>query len=242
MKAVILAGGRGTRLAPYTTIFPKPLLPVGNIPILEIIIRQLVHHNFKDITLSLGYLSEMINIYLQNNHNFGNGVKLSQVKEEFPLGTAGALALIPKPKETFLVMNGDILTTLNYSKLIKFHKEKGAQLTIATSIKKIKLELGLLEVKEDFTVTDYNEKPTMEFFDSMGIYIYEPTILSYIEYGKYLDLPTLVLRLIENGERVLSYQHDEPHFWLDMGSYGDYERANKEFEKRRNEFLPDVKG
>src|SRR5512135_3478808 len=131
MKTVILAGGKGTRLAPYTTIFPKPLVPIGDRPILEIIIRQLVRQGFGDILLSVGHLGELIEAYFQNGHRNISGLKLAYYRESQPLGTAGSLAVIPGLTDTFLVMNGDILTTLDYRRLVEFHRSREAVLTIA---------------------------------------------------------------------------------------------------------------
>jgi NDP-sugar pyrophosphorylase family protein len=239
MKAVILAGGKGARLAPYTTIFPKPMLPVGDKPILEIIIRQLAYYGFKEIVLSVGHLAELIQAYFQNRNTLPEGISLTYIKEEKPLGTAGPIALIPDLKETFLVMNGDVLTTLDYLKLLAFHKEKGALLTVAMHKKEVKMNLGIIEVSNDYQITKYTEKPQFSYFNSMGIYVYEPEVIRYIEPGVYLDLPTLVLKLIENGDKVFGYYHDKPHYWLDIGQHEDYQKANEEFEKRRTEFLPD---
>lgn len=238
MKAIILAGGKGTRLAPYTTVFPKPMLPVGDRPILEIIIRQLAYYGFKEIILSVGFLAELIQAYFQNCHNLPEGTRLTYIREEKPLGTAGPIALIPELRETFLVMNGDVLTTLDYSKLLAFHKERDALLTIATHKKEVKMDLGIVEIAGDQRVTKYIEKPTYIYFDSMGIYVYEPEVIRYIEPGVYLDFPTLVLRLIENGKKVISYFHDKSHYWIDIGQHEDYQRANEDFEKEREKFLP----
>lgn len=242
MKAIILAGGKGTRLLPYTTVFPKPMLPVGGKPILEIIIRQLAYYGFRDIVLSVGYLAEIIEAYFQkDNFALNNGVTLAYVKEKEPLGTAGPIALMPDLKETFLVMNGDVLTTLDYSKLMAFHKEKDALLTIATSKKEVKMDLGIVEIDDAQRVRNYIEKPTYTYFDSMGIYIYEPEVIRYIEHGIYLDFPTLVQKLIENGEKVVAYYYDKSYYWIDIGQRKEYERANEEFEKRRDEFLPEIR-
>jgi NDP-sugar pyrophosphorylase family protein len=239
MKAIILAGGKGTRLIPYTTVFPKPMLPVGDKPILEIIIRQLAYYGFKEIILCVSHLAQLIQAYFQNCHSLLEGVSLTYVKEEKPLGTAGPIALIPNLKETFLVMNGDVLTTLDYLKLLAFHKEKGALLTVAMHKKEVKINLGIIEASNDYQITKYTEKPQLSYFNSMGIYIYEPEVIRYIEPGVYLDLPTLVLKLIENGDKVFGYYHDKPHYWLDIGQHEDYQKANEEFEKRRTEFLPE---
>src|SRR5512136_1705598 len=167
MKAVILAGGKGTRLAPYTTIFPKPLVPIGERPILEIIIRQLVRHGIGDIVLSVGHLGELIEAYFQNGHRNIPGLTLEYFREKQPLGTAGSLAMIPGLDETFLAMNGDILTTLNYRALIKHHREQGAALTIAMHQKDVKIDLGVLETNASGVLTSYVEKPLYSFAVSM---------------------------------------------------------------------------
>lgn len=239
MKAVILAGGKGTRLAPYTTVIPKPLLPVGKMPILEIIIKQLTHYGLKDIVLSVGYLSELIQAYFQNYQAAHKDSSISYVKEKEPLGTAGSLALVGDLSETFLVMNGDVLTSLDYSKLIEFHKKSRALLTIAVNKKEVRLDLGVVVMGKDGRVKDYLEKPVNTYFDSMGIYVYEPEVLKYIEKDVYLDLPTLVKRLVKNGEKVAGYLHEKAYYWIDMGQPKDYQKANEEFEKRMKEFLPE---
>lgn len=241
MKAVILAGGKGARLAPYTTVIPKPMLPVGDQPILEIVITQLAYYGFLDITLSVGYLAGIIKAYFQVNGSLPQSVSLSYVSEDVPLGTAAPLSLIKDLDDTFLVVNGDVLTTLDYSDLITFHKQRGAALTIATFPKKVPMNLGIVEVDSDHIVSNYLEKPTFTYNESMGIYVYEPSVLNYIEPGVHLDIPTLVLRLIENGERVLAYKSNNPCYWIDMGEHGDYEKAIEVFEKRRMDFLPQLK-
>lgn len=238
MKAVILAGGRGTRMAPYTMVFPKPMLPVGGRPILEIIINQLAFHGFKTIMLSVGYLAEVIQAYFQSNSHIPKDVTIKYVKEKEPLGTAAPVALIPDLDQTFLVMNGDVLTTLDYSELMAFHKANGALLTIAVCSKKVKMNLGIVEFGDDKRVTGYVEKPTYTFNDSMGIYVYEREIINYITPGVYMDLPTLVQKLLKEGEKVLAYCSTRPYYWIDMGHHQDYEEANKVFEKKKDEFLP----
>ncbi len=145
MRAVILAGGRGTRLAPYTTILPKPLMPVDDMPILEIVIRQLARHGFRDLTLAVGYLSQLLMAYCGDGSKFD--VRLNYSQEEQPLGTAGPIALIPELKESFLVMNGDLLTTLDYSSMLQYHRERGALATVACYQRDVKIDLGVLEVE-----------------------------------------------------------------------------------------------
>jgi NDP-sugar pyrophosphorylase family protein len=239
MNAIILAGGKGTRLAPYTTILPKPLLPVGGMPILEIIIRQLCYYGFNHITLSVGHLSELIYAYFQNYQEKHKDVEISYVKEKQPLGTAGPVALIKDIKGHFLVMNGDVLTTLDYRRLMDFHGKSGALLTIAVNKREIRQEVGVVVFNDKYEVSDYIEKPMNTYFDSMGIYAYSAGVLKYIEKEVHLDLPALVKRIIAAGEKVMCYLHDKPHFWIDMGQHMDYQKANEEFEKRRADFIPD---
>jgi len=234
MKVVILAGGKGTRLAPYTTIFPKPLVPIGDRPILEIIIRQLAGQGLGDIVLSIGHLGELIEAYFQNERLNISGLRLDYFRENDPLGTAGSLAMIPGLDETFLVMNGDILTTLDYRALVRHHREQGAALTIAMHRKEVKIDLGVLETNEEGNLVSYNEKPLYSFDVSMGIYIYEPRALKFIPKGEYMDFPDLVRALLTNGEKVAGFHSRD--YWLDIGRREDYELAQQEFESRIAEF------
>jgi len=234
MKTVILAGGKGTRLAPYTTIFPKPLVPIGDRPILEIIIRQLVNHGLGDILLSVGHLGELIEAYFQNGHRNIPGLNLEYFREKQPLGTAGSLAMIPGLDETFLVMNGDILTTLNYKALIQHHRESKAALTIAMHEKDVKIDLGVLETNDSSELIAYHEKPLYSFKVSMGIYVYEPHVLKYMPKGEYLDFPDLVRILLEKGEKISGYPSKD--YWLDIGRREDYELAQLEYNSRAEEF------
>ena len=236
MKAVVLAGGKGTRLAPYTTVFPKPLVPIGHRPILDIIIRQLSYYGFRDIVLNVGYLSELIRAYFQNGINDLENVNLSYHKEHNPTGTAGSLFSIPDLTETFLVMNGDILTTLDYTKLVSYHREKGGILTVGMHKKVHKIDLGVIETDSNGFLTSYKEKPETEYKVSMGVYVYEPNVLEYIESDIYLDFPHLVTRLLENGEKVVGYPCSD--FWLDIGNHEDYVKAQKVFEESKYDFLP----
>jgi len=234
MKTVILAGGKGTRLVPYTTIFPKPLVPIGERPILDIIIRQLVRQGFGDILLSVGHLGELIEAYFQNGHKNIPGLTLEYFRESQPLGTAGPLSLIPGLTDTFLVMNGDVLTTLDYRQLVAFHRRCAAALTVAMHRKEVKMELGVLETNCTGELTAYREKPLFSFDVSMGVYVYEPRVLQYIPKGLYLDFPNLVMRLLDRGEKVVGFQSQD--YWLDIGRREDYELAQQEFHSRAAEF------
>jgi NDP-mannose synthase len=233
-RAVILAGGKGTRLAPYTAVLPKPLMPIGEMPILEIVIRQLARHGIHDITLAVGYLAELLMAYCGNGEKFG--VQLSYSREEQPLGTAGPISLIPNLDETFLVMNGDLLTTIDYSAMWQYHKMRGAIATLASYRREVKIDLGVVE-SEDGWVKDYIEKPTYHYMVSTGIYIFEPRVLEFMERGQRLDLPELVRRLMHVGEKVNIYNFNG--YWLDIGRHDDYESAVEEFNAHRTEFLPE---
>jgi NDP-sugar pyrophosphorylase family protein len=237
MKAIILAGGRGARLAPYTTVLPKPLMPIGEYPIIEILVRQLIAQGITDLTLTVGYLAELIRAYFLQRPSLTARLKLSYVSEEKPTGTAGSLSLVPDLNETFLVMNGDLLTTLKFQDLIHHHRERGAALTIAVRKKHVKIDLGVVVTDDDYQITDYREKPELDYQISMGIYVYEPRVLKYVERGEYLDFPDLVLRLIRAGERVVGFPSRD--IWLDIGRHEDYQLAVQEFETHREEFCAD---
>ena len=233
MRAVILAGGKGTRLAPYTTVLPKPLMPIGEMPILEIVIRQLEKHGFNDLTLAVGYLAELLMAYCGDGSKFN--VKLNYSREEQPLGTAGPISLVSDLNDTFLVMNGDLLTTIDYSAMLKYHKERGALATVACYQRDVKIDLGVIEVDSDNWVVNYIEKPTYHYSVSMGIYLFEPEVLQYIPKNQRLDLPELVINLMNADKKVNVFNFDG--YWLDIGRPDDYEKAIEEFGKNRETFL-----
>ena len=234
MKAILLAGGKGTRLAPYTTVLPKPLMPIDDEPILEIVIRQLVHAGFNEITLAVGYLAELIVAYFGDGSRWG--VQLTYSREDVPLGTAGPIALVPNIKDAVLVMNGDVLSTLDYAALLSYHRKRGAIATLVAYTRAEKIDLGVIENDADNWLTDYVEKPIYRYNVSAGIYIFEPSILSYIPSGERLDLPELVLKLVKQGEKINIYNFDG--YWLDIGHPDDYVKAVDEFKANRNSFLP----
>jgi NDP-mannose synthase len=234
MKAIVLAGGRGTRLAPYTTVLPKPLMPIADKPILDIVIRQLRHHGFTDITLAVGYLAELLMAYVGAGERFGLQIKYS--REEQPLGTAGPLGLIPDLTDRFLVMNGDVLTAINYADMLANHQASGAIGTVAVHPRSVKIDLGVVEYNEQHHLTQYVEKPTHHYRVSMGIYIFEPRVLASIPKNVRLDLPDLVKQLVAAGEIVNCYPYDG--YWLDIGSADDYQQAAADFEKLAGQLLP----
>jgi len=209
-------------------------MPIGEMPILEIVIRQLQKKGFDDITLATGYLAELLMAYCGDGSKFNT--KIDYSREEQPLGTAGPIALVPNLTDTFLVMNGDLLTTIDYSAMLKYHHERGALATVACYQRDVKIDLGVIQVDEDNWISDYIEKPIYHYSVSMGIYLFEPEILNYIPKGGRLDLPELVLKLMRDGKKVNAFNFDG--YWLDIGRHDDYERAIEEFSKNRDAFLP----
>lgn len=235
MKAVILAGGKGTRLAPYTRILPKPLTPVGDMPILEILLRQMKGSGISDIIITVGHLSGLLQAFFQNGEKLGMNITYSL--EDMPLGTAGPLAGISGLTDTFIVANGDILTTLNITDLVRFHKEKQAKITIAVHHRKVAINYGVIQFDSTQFVSGYIEKPSIDYWVSMGIYVFEPEVLAHIPPNEYLDFPDLVKKLLAAGEKVAAYPFDD--YWQDLGRPDDYEAATQDFETMRSRFIPE---
>jgi NDP-sugar pyrophosphorylase family protein len=236
LNAVILAGGKGRRLRPYTTVLPKPLMPLGDMPIVEVVLRQLAAFGFEEVTLAVGYLAELLMAYCGDGSKFG--LRVCYSKEEEPLGTAGPLALIKGLDDTFLVMNGDVLTSLDLAALVRQHRSNGAVATIATHRREQQINYGIIESDESRRITAYVEKPRYHYQVSMGVYVLEPEVLNTMQPGVYLDLPDLVRGLMAAGRPVLAYPFDG--YWLDIGRHDDYEQAVEEFEAMRASLLPRV--
>ena len=238
-RAIILAGGKGTRLSPYTTVLPKPLLPIGDRAILEVVVEQLRGYGFTHLTLAVGYLAHLVRAVMQDGTH--HGVTIDYHEEDEPLGTVGALATIEGLDDSFLVMNGDVLTALDYGQLLDVHRQSENLLTIASHRRVVRTEYGVLHVQEGGeetkAVVGFEEKPELPYTVSMGVYVMEPRALEYIDVGARLDLPDLVLRLLDAGERVGSYLFEG--YWLDIGRHEDYERAIREYESLRSELQPD---
>jgi NDP-sugar pyrophosphorylase family protein len=222
MKAVILAGGKGSRLKPYTTSFPKPLMPVGDKPILEILVRQLAAAGQKDIILAVGHLAELIMSFLGDGRQFG--VKITYSREDKPLGTIGPLSLIKDElKETFLVINGDTLTDLNYSKLLVNHKNSKCIATIALTKREMEIDFGVPTLTEKSMIEKYEEKPKIIYNVGTGICVFEPDIFQYIQSSERTDLPDLLKKLFTARKKVNGYIHEG--YWFDIGRPADYEAA-----------------
>jgi Nucleoside-diphosphate-sugar pyrophosphorylase involved in lipopolysaccharide biosynthesis/translation initiation factor 2B, gamma/epsilon subunits (eIF-2Bgamma/eIF-2Bepsilon) len=233
--AVILAGGKGTRLRPYTTSIPKPLVPIGDeSAILEIVLRQLARDGFKRVTIAIGHLGELIRAYVGSGEQWG--LEVDYATEAKPLSTMGpVVAILDKLPEQFLVLNGDILTDLSFSALLDAHSASNAQLTIATYHRHVDVDFGVLTV-EAGRVVGFVEKPTLNYQVSMGVYAVSRAALAGYPAGEALGFDRLVIDLLAAGRNPASYAFEG--YWLDIGRPEDYDRANSEFVRLRSHLLP----
>lgn len=224
-KVILMAGGLGTRLQPLTNDTPKPLLRVGEKPILQTIIENFETYGFKDIIISVNYKAQMIKEYFGDGSEFG--VNISYIEETKRLGTAGALSLIEDEfNEPFFVMNGDLLTSINFQHLLDFHSYGNSTSTMCVREYDFQVPYGVIETKDD-QIKSIVEKPIHKFFVNAGIYLLSPEVLNYIPKNSFYDMPTLFEKLIEKEKKVLSFPIHE--YWLDIGRMEDFKRAQIEF-------------
>jgi len=235
VKAVVLAGGKGARLAPYTRIIPKPMMPIGDKAILEVMLHQMRRAGIHEVILTVGHLAGLMRAFFQDGSQLGLNICYSL--EDHPLGTAGPLGLIDGLDETFMVCNGDVLTTLDMRDLMDFHKQNMGVATIASHMRQVHIDLGVIQTNGDHSIVGYQEKPIIDYLVSMGIYIFEPEVLKYIPRGQYLDFPDLIKILVADNKKVMAYPFDG--YWEDLGRPDDYEQANADFEQMRSQFLPE---
>jgi NDP-mannose synthase len=247
-RAIILAGGQGTRLKPYTTFFPKALVPLGEMPVLELVLKQLKANGFTDITLAVGHLSELIRAYFGDGSALG--VSLSYVREIQPLGTAGPLKTIPDLPDNFLVMNADIVSDIDYRALFNAHvqgiaadgnqalqKPETCLATIAAYRRTSRIDFGVLEFTEqNRRIHNFIEKPVLEHSVSMGIYMFNRQVLDFIPDGTFFGFDQLVKTLIAQNQAIQAYSFDG--YWLDIGRVDDYETAVNDFQTLRAHLLP----
>jgi NDP-sugar pyrophosphorylase family protein len=226
-RAVVLAGGRGTRLLPYTIALPKPLVPIGDAPILEIIIRQLVGHGFSRITLAVNHQADILRAYFGDGSKWG--VEIDYSLEKTPLGTMGPLKLIPDLPDNFLVMNGDILTDLNYAGFFDTHVSKKRLFTISSAMRSQTIDYGVLEVEGGGSLVGFIEKPVLPYVVSMGIYCLSRQVVDLIPDRKPFGFDNLVLDLIARRKPVSVVAHDG--YWLDIGRPDDYQKAIDDWPK-----------
>jgi len=223
MKAIVLCGGKGTRLRPYTYSIPKPMLPLGKKPILEFVIGNLKHHGFNEIYLTVGYLKEQIMNYFGDGGKFG--VKIKYFVEEREMNTAGSILPCKEyVKETFIVTMGDHLTTIDPKKFADFHKNKGALATIALKRTGIPLEYGVAHVDKEGRIIQFEEKPIVQNLVNSGFYCFEPEIFEYIREG-YDFAQDVFPKLLADKRKVYGYIFDE--YWIDIGRVPDYEELNQ---------------
>lgn len=234
MLAVILAGGAGTRLRPLTFTIPKPLLPLGTKAILEIVVTQLAQAGFTRVVVSLGYMPHFFQAVLGAGAYLGTQLEYSQEPE--PLGTAGPLRLVPDLADDFLVLNGDVLTTLNFADMFAFHVANAAWLTIALHRRVIQVDYGVIKVHADGTFAEYVEKPEIAYEVSMGVYCLAKRCLDLIPAGHF-DIPQLVQAIVAANGQVACYRPD--CYWQDIGRLDDYERASADFIANPKVFLHD---
>ena len=232
-RAVILAGGRGTRLRPYTVVLPKPLMPIGDFPILEVIVRQLARAGFDHVTMAVNHQAELIKAFFQDGRKWN--LEIDYSLEDKPLGTMGPLRLIADLPEHFLVMNGDVLTDLDFAGMFDAHASSGAIFTIASSLREEMIDYGVLETDAESRLTGFREKPRSRYEVSMGIYMLSARVLNYIPRDRLYGFDHLMLDLIAAKEKVAVRRFDG--YWLDIGRPDDYARAIDEFDTMRSRFL-----
>lgn len=230
---VVLAGGTGTRLRPYTTVLPKPLMPVGDMPVLEILLRRLAAAGFERVNLAVGHLAELIEAYFGDGRRYG--LDLVYRRESEPLGTAGPLATMGLTADRVLVMNGDLLTTLEFAPLLEAHVASGAAATIAVLARKVPVDFGVVHLDGD-EVAAFEEKPVLSYDVSMGVYVFEQRVVGLIPSGSRYDFPDLLRAVLEQGWPV--HAHRSTDFWLDIGRIEDYELAQERFADVRDALLP----
>jgi len=233
IRVVVLAGGKGTRLRPYTTVFPKPLMPIGEMPILEVVLRQLKSYGFEKITISVNHLADLIQTFFGDGSKLG--LEISYCMEDKPLGTAGSLSLVENITDTFMVMNGDLLTTIDYSAMVNKHINSDAVATIGVFPREIKIDFGVLELDQNEELVKYSEKPSLEYLVSMGVNVFNKSVLDFIPHAQYLDIPRLMMNLKNAGKKVLGYRSQCE--WLDIGRPDDYEEAVAAFNQAREKYL-----
>lgn len=224
---VILSGGKGKRLKPYTLIMPKPLMPLGDKPILEVIIRKLAKHGFKKIIIAANYRAEIIKAFFENGKKFG--VKILYSVENKEMGTAAPIKLIKNLPQNFLVINGDILTNLNFSTFYKNHLLSKSLLTVGLTKRKQLINYGVIKIQKG-KIFGFLEKPINEYFVSMGVYVLNKNILKYIPSEKKFGFDNLISTLLKKKEKINFYNHKK--YWLDIGRPDDYERAQKDLKKK----------
>jgi len=233
MRAIILAGGKGTRLRPYTISLPKPLVPIGGeMPILEIVIRQLAKCGFTRATVAVNHMANIIQAFFGDGSKWG--VKIDYSLEEQPLSTIGPLTLIDDLPEHFIVMNGDVLCDLNYAGFLEYHILRGNDITVSSHKREVKIDYGVLEYDESHCLSSFSEKPTYHFDISMGVYCISRRVIESLEKGKPYGFDNLMLDSLKNGRKVEIRPYDG--YWLDIGRPEDFDNANENYDSIKQKF------
>lgn len=235
MMAVLLAGGLGLRLRPYTMNIPKPLLPLGDTPTMEIVLRQLAAQGFTRVVLTLGHLPELMRAFLGDGDRFG--LQIDYQMELEPLGTAGPLRMVEDLDECFLVMNGDLLTTVDYADVVTQTSRRGSAATIVLARRQVGIDYGVIHAGEDGSLVRYEEKPTLDYFVSTGIYGLTREAVEHVPQGRF-DMPDLMTTLLGAGRDVHCVKSDA--YWQDIGRFDDYQRASADFVDSPSRFLPEA--
>jgi NDP-sugar pyrophosphorylase family protein len=233
-RAVVLAGGTGTRLRPYTVVLPKPLMPLGDYPILEVIVRQLASQGFTHITLAVNHQANIIKAFFEDGTKWG--VHIDYSLENKPMSTIAPLTLISDLPENFLLMNGDVLTDLDFKDFLQRHVTAGRLFTIAAAGRSQLIDYGVLQIDSSHKLTGFCEKPRMEYLVSMGIYAVNRGVVDFVPRNSKYGFDDLMNHLLKRNESVTVDPFEG--YWLDIGRPDDYIRAIEEFEERRHEFLP----
>ena len=235
-RAVVLAGGMGTRLRPYTVVLPKPLMPIGEYPILEVIIRQLAHYDFEHVTLAVNHQAELIRAFFQDGSKWN--IRVDYSMESAPLSTIAPLKLVSDLPENFLLMNGDVLTDLDFARLFREHVDGHHLFTISAAQRKQLVDYGVLRCNGQGQLIGFEEKPTLNYLVSMGIYVVSKSVLDHIPENRAYGFDNLMTDLLLRGERVSVKPYGG--YWLDIGRPDDYMTAIDEFAKRKSQFIPDA--
>ena len=235
MRAIIMAGGRGTRLYPYSATLPKPLMPIGDRPIMEILLTRLSLAGIDHAVLAVSHMRHLIEAFFGKGERIG--MEISYSFEDRPLGTAGPIGqAIERLGDTFVVTNGDLLTTLDVGKMLEEHRAKGADVTIGSYERDLKSDFGILDVDDGMRLIEYREKPTYSHLVSMGIYVVEAAaVRPFVSPDTPLDMPDLLRAMAAEGKRIQCFQDD--CFWLDIGRPDDFAKAQQLFEENPDFFL-----
>ncbi len=231
-RAIILAGGKGSRLRPYTIVLPKPLMPIGEFPILEVVVKQLIKSGFDHISMAVNHQASLIKAFFNDGSKWS--IKIDYFEEEEPLGTMGPLGKIQDLPENFLVMNGDILTDLDFNEFYKYHLQNKSLFTISSKIRSQKIDYGVLDSNEKGLLTGFREKPAYDYLVSMGIYMVNKSIVDLIP-DSFFGFDELMLKALKNSKRINIKEFKG--YWLDIGRPDDYVKAIEDFDSMKEKFI-----